>query len=332
MPPKKGGLYEYESHAAKHRKNLDTDRLNDLTIICSDSKQVRCQSYMLRVASDVFDDMLIDGFQESIIAPRFSSSVMERVKHYCHLGQLLDPNVVAFVEMGILLDSLIAADYYHIDEFGAHCLERVTKVMGKAPNLAFVVISKFGVWYQAESRPMVASAIDFARNAIGHFELRRLNEPFIGAIAMVRDRETLSMVLELIPMINSRLGQDDSLLPLKFMEKWVSLVSKSSLTFDGQVNLDPTGIANELLRETNFLLKIAALRPNHLIDGKGMIRQSMLFDVEAVEGAIYSIELRYSFVESKPPVTREINIGIKEIFGIVGKRTVRPVSPGTPCD
>jgi hypothetical protein len=304
-PPKNGGLNEFESHADKHRKNLNNDRLNDLTICCSDGMEVRCQSYMLRVASEVFEETLscVDlDKNEGIIESCFSSFVMKKVKHYCHLGHLPDSEQDLWLsgEMDVLLDALVAADFYHIDEFGAQCLERVTKIMVKYPNLAFVVIGKVEFRQQGESRPMVASAIAFARKTIGQFELERLAEPFIGRIAMVRDREGLNAVLELIMMTTSRFGQGDLLLPLLFMEAWVlNCIMFGSLrpTDGGQVHFDPAEIAKELLREIKFLEKIAALRPTHLIDSKGVIRRSKLVDVEYVMEAIYSIAPHYSFVE-----------------------------------
>ncbi|CAB9498571.1 expressed unknown protein [Seminavis robusta] len=300
-PSKKGGVWKwrnvkYESHAAKHRKNIDIDRLNDLTVYCSDGKQVKCQSYMLRVASEVFDEMLGgDDFdpKKGLVCPRFSSNVIETVKYYCHLGCIptLQPSQMTPMEMDTLLDVLVAADFYDLDELGAMCLGHTKKNMEKRPNLAFAVAAKFGLSYKEEDRTMVASAMFFASSLVGNFQEELLSHPSISAISMLRHRATLKSILDLMPMTSSEAFKDVTLLPLQFMHSWVAM------TGGEEEEDDATNMARELLKETNFLKKIAAVRPDHLIDPEGMIRASDLVDKENVMDAIYSLRPGYCLVQ-----------------------------------
>ena len=88
VPPKDKSLgnawmwapYECESHEHLLHKNLNNDRLNNVCILCQDGKEVRCNSYMLRIVRGLFNDMLgsddFDNKADKLDAPSFSSIVM----------------------------------------------------------------------------------------------------------------------------------------------------------------------------------------------------------------------------------------------------------------
>jgi len=264
-----------ENRSARWKKALNDDRFNDLTIFCNDGGKVRCLSHALRIASDVFDDMLSieDKKIETLEAPKFSSNVMEEIKYYCYVGAVRSFKY-SEQELHLVLELGVAADYYSIDHLGVKCADCVRQFLEKKPNYAFIVAAKFGPEHKEETRKHIASTMRFASTKIASFNRKALKDATIFWISSITDVETLRAIVGLIPTTVA-----DPLLPFYFLEKWVSL-SKSQKASE---------IAQTVARATKLLTKIGSACPSHLTDGKGPIRASSFVSAEMLMDALYEL-------------------------------------------
>ncbi|CAB9524642.1 expressed unknown protein [Seminavis robusta] len=268
------------------RNKLEDDRFNDATIVCSDGKSIRCQSFMLRVHSDVLDEMWNNREEDTVEAPKFRSTVMARIKEYCHLGEVTKLNdatelncVDAAAEMHDVMDTVIAADYYNIDGLGDKCLEFVRSLVNEHLNLVFLIAAKYGLNYENEHRTVVKATIHIARTKLCKYRRDHLNHPSIRAATSVQDTDTLRTIVKLLPF-----NTTCPLLRFQFLEKWMIL---SSETFEGKEKAPETeSLTKRLVKEMELLKHIGAMCPRYLVAKDGPLRSSVLVDAEALVEAI----------------------------------------------
>jgi hypothetical protein len=263
---------------------------------------------MLRIASDVFDEMLGTAERtekmDEFISPRFDSSVMERVKFFCHVGDLVcvPKNDIDADELNIVLEVMVAADYYDIGALGGKCLDYLKSVLDVLPNFSFVVANKFGVDYSNESRSIVASAIFYAFEKVLNFNEAVLYDNSINVISEISDPTVLEGLLQWLLRFYSM----KPLLAINFLEKWADLSSSKNAE----------SIARELVAKSKVLVLIATFSPDHLTDPKSVLRTfefgvllnyaDLLHNILSQSQAHYSIFSRLPCAVSLPGVQNYI--------------------------
>jgi BTB/POZ domain len=292
------------------RNKLHDDRFHDVTILCSDGESVRCQSFMLRAASGIFDEMLggnndAGGMSTvtTLEATKFSSLVMANVKHYCHLGELKrnnsSPDKGALQtleseeeEVQLMMETVIAADYYNLDELGRMCTEYIKDMLQEEPNRSFLVASYFALDHSSENRDTVKSIIFAARKQFFKYQPYQLTFSSVAFAATVQDRATLRKIVELLPF-----KADCPLLKFQFLEHWMVVSCQKHQTSKSVSDIE--ALARDVVRELELLKQLGRSYPRHLVAKDGLLRTSNLVDSEAIMDAIYASSLEREFGQHK---------------------------------
>lgn len=292
--PKTPSLSESKNTALSSlKKYYDNDSFNDLTIRCNDGKTVRCQNYMLRINSDVFNDILNTNDDETKVSKidfPFSSAVMEHVKLFCHLGTLETKDAKkkaskkeSAVEVAILMDVIVAADYFNIADLGTTAAGCVSNALDEVPNLAFLVFNKFGIETDGETREAVKKAISYARDKIRSYNRGLLVDPTFNTTATlqvtIEDYDVLKKVVNLIPM-----ESESAELPLQFIAAWINV---HSIEKSAEEVLRVKLVAKKVIEETELLKKIGEISPKCLVDKDGIVRASTIVSPASIMDAIY---------------------------------------------
>jgi BTB/POZ domain len=287
------------------RNKLHDDRFHDVTILCSDGESVRCQSFMLRATSGIFDEML--GCNEAgmptvttLEAPKFPYSVMANVKRYCHLGELInhgssDKGALQSIEdeaeeVKVMMETAIAADYYNLDELGRMCSACIKDMLEEEPNRSFLVAGYFGLDHSSENRDVVKSIIIAARRQLCRFQAYQMTFSSVAFAAAVQDRATLCKIVDLLPFKASC-----PLIKFQFLENWMVASCQKYQESASEIE----SLARDVVKELQLLKQIGRSYPHHLVAKDGLLRASDLVDSEAVMDAIYDSSLERELRQHK---------------------------------